>query len=293
MRAWPWQSPPSPARRFRCHDGARFDDVVFQLPERRPDLEGVLVDKAGQPVSFGYLDLRPLDPDGIGQQERADAAGHWQVYSMPRGRYRVVAHADGRGTVDTQVVSPRDGIRLELGGTGRLEGTVPRLPSGSFQIALERCGDGPGVILLLQAPRLVTVTGGRFAVDGLPACDLTFSAVWRGRAVSQRATIPAGGAARVELTLGEPRAKTVRGVVRDASGQPAGGAVVTVVRSDDDSAASATVADAAGRFAIKAFSGANLRAAAGGKLGFATVGGASIDTEQLDIALDDDDHDKR
>ena len=293
LRAWPWRSPPSPPRRFRCRDGARFDDVVFQLPERRPDLEGVLVDKAGQPVAFGYLDLRPLDPDGIGQQERADAAGRWQVYSMPRGRYRVLAHADGRGVVDTTVVSPRDGIRLELGGTGRLEGTAPRLASGSFEIALERCGDGAATIVLPQSPRLVTVAGGRFTLDGVPACDLTFSALWRGRAVSQRAVIPAGGAARIDLALGEPRAKTVRGVVRDTAGQPVGGAVVTVVRSDEDGAPAATVADAAGGFAIKAFSGANLRASAAGKLGFATVGGANIDTEQLDIALDDGDGDKR
>lgn len=285
LRAWPWRSPPSPARRFRCRDGARFTDVVFQLPDRRPDLEGVLVDKAGRPVAFGYLDLRPLDPGGIGQQERADADGRWQVYSMPPGRYRVIAHADGRGVADTTVVSPRDGIRLELGGTGRLEGTTPRLASGSFEIALERCGDDPAAIALPQLPRLVTVTGGRFSIDDLPACDLTFSALWRGRGASQRVVIPAGGRAQIELGLGEPRAKTVRGVVRDAAGQPAGGAVVTLVRPDEDGPPVATVADAAGGFTIKAFAGASLRAAAGGKVGVARVGGANIDAEQVDIVL--------
>lgn len=285
LRAWPWRSPPSAVRRFRCRDGARFTDVVFQIPDRRPDLEGLLVDKAGRPVAFGYLDLRPLDPGGIGQQERADAEGRWQVYSMPPGRYRVIAHADGRGVADTTVVSPRDGIRIELGGTGRLEGTTPRLASGSFEIALERCGDGAAAIPLPQLPRLVTVAGGRFSIDDLPACDLTFSALWRGRGSSQRAVIPAGGRAQIELALGEPRAKTVRGVVRDAAGQPVGGAVVTVVRPDDVSPPAATVADASGAFTIKAFAGASLRAAAGGKVGLARVGGASIDAEQVDIVL--------
>jgi len=287
LRAWPWKAPPSGSRRFHCHDGARFDDVVFQLTDRHPDLEGVLVDRAGQPVGFGYVDIRPIDPGSIAQQERADATGHWQVYSMPPGNYRILASVDGRGVANTRVVSPRDGIRLQLGGTGRLEGTTPRLASGSFELALDHCGDGAEQIALSQSPRLVTVTGGRFAVDDLPACDLTFSAILRGKVASQRATIPTGGAARIELALGEPRSKTVRGVVRDPAGQPIAGAVVTIVRSDGDGPGAATVADGDGAFTIKAFSGASLRASGGGKLGFATVGGADVDAEQVDIVLDD------
>jgi hypothetical protein len=54
----------------------------------------------------------------------------------------------------------------------------------------------------------VTVTGGRFAVDDLPACELSFSAIWRGRPVAQHASVPAGGTARLELPIGEPRDKT-------------------------------------------------------------------------------------
>jgi hypothetical protein len=287
LRAWPWRAPPSSSQRFHCRSGARFDNVVFVLPEDRPDLEGVLVDRAGQPVGFGYVDLRPLDIGGIAQQERADAAGRWQVYSMPPGSYRVLAYAEGRGVANTAVRSPRDGIRIQLGGTGRLEGTTPRLASGSFELALDHCGDDGAPIPLPQSPRLVTVTGGRFVVDDLPACELTFSAIWRGRVASQHATIPPGGAARVELALGEPRRKTVRGVVRDPAGQPVAGAVVTVARSNDQGPAAATVADGDGAFTIKASSGASLRASGGGKLGFATVGGANVDAEQVDIVLDD------
>jgi len=81
LRAWPWKSPPSPSRRFTCTDGARFD-VVFTLPDRGPDIEGVLVDATGAPVPFGHIDLAPLD-GGIAQQERTDGSGRWAVLSMP------------------------------------------------------------------------------------------------------------------------------------------------------------------------------------------------------------------
>lgn len=287
LRAWPWKSPPSAGRRFHCRDGARFDDVVFQLPDEHPDLEGVLVDRAGQPVRFGYLDFRPLDIGGVAQQERTDGAGRWQVFSVPPGAYRVAGHAAGRGIVDARVVSPRAGIRLQLGGTGRLEGATPRLASGSFELALDHCGDDAAQLALPQSPRIVAVTGGRFAIDDLPACALTFQAIWRGRASSQQVAIPAGGVARIELALGEPRGKTVRGVVRDTAGNPVGGAVLSVVRPDDEGPASTAIADGAGAFTIKAFSGASLRASAAGKVGFATVGGANVDAEQLDVVLDE------
>src|SRR5207302_7105579 len=116
-------------------------DVVFRLPDNGPDIAGVLVDHAGEPVGFAFIDFAPLDRAGIAQQERTDATGHWEVYNMPPGRYRAVAHVDGRGIITQTVVSPRDGVRLELGGTGRLEGTTTRLASGSFEMLLGSCVD--------------------------------------------------------------------------------------------------------------------------------------------------------
>jgi hypothetical protein len=291
LRAWPWKSPPSLTRRFACRDGARFDDVVFQLTERRPDLEGVLVDRTGQPLGYSFIDLRPLDPGGVGQQERTDASGHWEVYSVPPGRYRVVAEAERRGVASTVIVSPRDGVRLELGGTGRLEGTTPRLASGSFELVLERCGDGAEIIPLPQSRRLVTVAGGRFAVDDLPACELSFAAVWRDHAIAQHVAIPAGGVAQLELNLGEPREKTVHGTVRDTAGKPIAGAVVTALRTDDQAGldAATTRTNDAGAFTIKAFSGASLTATARGRVGGAMVGGANVDAEQVDLVIEDAD----
>lgn len=285
IRAWPWMSPPSPGRRFTCRDGARFDDVVFQLPDRHPDIEGVLVDRAGEPVGFAYIDLAPLDPGGIAQQERSDATGRWAVYSMPPGRYRVSAQAEGRGVTIATVVAPRDGVRLELGGTGRLEGTTTRLASGSFEMTGGSCVDGTGIIPLPQSRRLVTVSGGRFTVEDLPACELTFGVIWHGRVTSQHVTIPGGSTAHIEIDLGPPRAKTVRGVVRDGAGAPLAGAVV--IATYQSKADATTRTDAHGAYTIKTFSGAAVRATLHDRAGFAQVGGANVDAEQVDIVVDD------
>lgn len=284
LRAWPWKAPPSAVQRFRCRDGARFDGVEFALPDRTPDLAGVLVDRAGRPVRFAFLDLRPLDPDGIAQQERTDDAGRWEVHSLPPGRYRIMARAPG-GVVSANVISPRDGIRLELSGTGRLEGATPRLPSGSFELALDSCIAAGQLIPLPQSRRMVTVTGGRFAVDDLPACQLGFSAIWRGRPVAQHAAVPAGGTARIELPIGEPHDKTVHGIVRDAAGRPVAGAAVIAARPDGDAHTTATMTDATGGYTLRASSGATLRASAHGQVGEAQVGGANIDAEQVDLVL--------
>jgi hypothetical protein len=205
IRAWPWKSPPSPGQRFTCRDGARFDNVVFPLTDRRPDLSGALVDATGQPVGLTYVDLRPLDPGGIGQQERTDAAGRWEVYNLPPGRYRVVAQADGRGVTSQTITSPHDDIRLALGGTGRLEGTAT-VASGSFELLIGTCIDGAGMISLPQTRRMVTVTGGRFAIDDLPACELSFGVLWRGRRLAEHVAIPGGGTAHLALDLGQPHA---------------------------------------------------------------------------------------
>lgn len=288
LRAWPWKSPPSPGRRFTCRDGARFDDVVFQLPDRRPDIEGVLVDKAGDPVGFAYVDLAPLDGGGrgIAQQERSDASGRWQVFSMPPGRYRVVAQAEGRGIASAIIVSPRDGVRLELGGTGRLEGSTTRLATGSFELITEACSDATGAVALPQSRRLVTVTGGRFTVDDLPACELAFAVIWRGKVTQQRVAIPGGGTAHIEFDLGAPRAKTVHGVVRDSAGQPVAGAIIT--STYQDKADTVVHSEASGAYTIQTFSGAALRARASRRVGFAQVGGANVDAEQVDLVVVDD-----
>lgn len=202
LRAWPWKSAPSAARTFRCEDGARFDDVVFTLGADPPDLSGLLVDATGAPVPHAYLDLAPLSPGGIGQQERSDDQGRWAVYRVPPGRYRVTAQADGLGVATEVVVAPHAELRLALGGTGRLEGTTHA--TGSLELLLGACRDADGVTGLPPSHRLVAIRDGHFTVDDLPACDLQLAALWHGQTTASHALIPAGGTGHLALDFTPP-----------------------------------------------------------------------------------------
>jgi hypothetical protein len=204
LRAWPWKSPPSPARSFTCRDGARHEGVVFSLPDRGPDLDGLLVDRGGAPVALAYVDLAPLDPGGMAQQERTDEQGRWSVFELPAGRYLVTAYAAGRGVVATTVTVPQIGVRLQLGGTGRIEGRTPQLARGSFELGLLRCDDGEAVIRLPAERRLVTIKDHAFTIEDVPACNLQMITAWRDRDWEGEVEVPAGGAAPLELDLGSP-----------------------------------------------------------------------------------------
>jgi hypothetical protein len=284
LRAWPWKSPPSPSQTFACNDGARHENVVFRLADRRADIEGVLVDKSGGRVPFAFIDLAPLDPGGISQQERTDGEGKWAVFDMPAGRYQITAHAPGRGVVALTVTAPTKDIVLELGGTGRLEGSTALLANGSFELSLQGCDDGTTRVDLPEDRRLVTVTAGRFSLDDVPACNLALLASWHGHPVAAKVTVPLGGTGRVELALGPPRAKTITGIVRDATGSPVSHVVVAARYDDDDVT---TTTDGIGRYTLSTFSGADLTATSGKLSAFATVGMANVDAETVDLALDD------
>lgn len=206
LRAWPWHSPPTEEQTFECADGKRYRDVVFALPLATPDLEGVLADRNDEPVPFAYLDVTPLDLGGIGQQERTDASGRWQVHRLPAGRYAIRAHAAALGAVDKTVRSPDRRVELRLGGVGRLVGTTTVLERGSFQITRMICKERSArSVTRTFDRRLVVVRGGRFEIDDLPACDLEAIVSWRDQHVEIKVTIPADGTATVEIPLGKIR----------------------------------------------------------------------------------------
>ncbi|HWO20411.1 MAG TPA: carboxypeptidase-like regulatory domain-containing protein [Kofleriaceae bacterium] len=253
LRAWPWKSPPSPPRAFSCRDGARHDGVVFTLTDRGPDLDGVLVDRSGAPVPHAFIDLVSLD-GSTGQQERTDENGRWSVFALAAGRYQVTAYAPGRGVLATAISAPQAQVRLALGGTGRIEGRTPRLARGSFELSLQRCHDGEVPVRLPAEHRLVTVIDHAFVVEDVPACDLQLMTTWRGRTAYASAEVPAGGAARVELAVGPPREKVVRGTVTDEVGRPAAG--VSVQGSFEDDPPTSTTTDAAGRYTLHTYGGA-------------------------------------
>lgn len=280
LRAWPWKSPPSNIKSFECRDGARFANVVFELPNRSPDIEGTLVDHDGKPVPFAFVDLQPLGQGGIGQQERTDAQGHWAVYAMPMGDYRVTAAVNGAGVVDQNVPSPQQGVQLRLSGVGKIEGTTSSLANGSFELALTGCGDA---VSLPNASRIVTVTNGRFVVDDVPACEVTVDATWHGHRTIGSASVTAGGTSNLELALGPPHEKSVQGVVKDVTGKPVSGTTVTATL--DEQTASATTDDS-GHYTLKTFSGAQLFAATGDRMAAGQVGFANVNDEVVDLTLD-------
>ena len=286
LRAWPWKSPPSASRTFTCRDGARFTDVVFRLQDKPPDIEGTLADETGAPVPFAFVDFAPQDPGGIGQQERTDAAGHWQVFNMPPGRYRVSASAPGHGVTTSAVLAPKRDVALQLGGVGRIEGTTTLLANGTFELSDVVCADSGRArngIMLAQQHRLVQVVAGRFTIDDVPACTIWAQATWRDQHVRIDVEVPPNASGTVELDLGPPHAKTVHGTVRDDAGRPVVNALVTAAYKSDRNTSTRT--DGTGRYSLQTFSGAAIMADGEGNSGLAPVGMANVDDEEVNVTL--------
>lgn len=285
LRAWPWKSPPSAVKTFACRDGARFEHVVFQLPNQAPDLDGTLVDENGQPVPFAYLDINPTNGGSGGQQERTDAEGHWQVFSMPAGQYMIVAQAPEHGVVHDEVQVPAHGVALKLGGVGRIEGTTTALVNGSFELTLGACVDEQADNASVQLPgqhRVVTVAGGHFIVERVPACTLVGSATWRDQTVPFSAEVATGGTGHVELELGPPHPKHIHGIVRDEANRPVAHAEVSATQGEHQATATT---DAVGRFTMDTFSGANVFANANEVSGYAVVSSSTATDEEIDITV--------
>lgn len=284
LRAWPWHSPPSPARTFECRDGKRFNDVVLRVPEQRPDIAGVIVDANDQPVPLAYIDIQPLDPIVGGQQERSDASGTWHVYDMPPARYRITATAPGHGIVDTMVVAPRRDLRLQLGGTGRIVGATPALVTGSVEVSFLFCGPKDQPLLVAHESRIVPIAGGRFTIERAPACALSLVLRWRDKLIESTVVVDPDRTSYLDLEIGAPREKTVTGTVRDTAGNPVNGARVTAIVRDREAATVRT--DGNGRYTLQTHAGAQLVAGKAEHSGRGTVGRANVETEIVDLVLD-------
>jgi hypothetical protein len=289
LRAWPWMSMPSQPRTFACTEGKVVSDVVFQLPDGKPSLEGLVVDGAGDPIPFAYIDVQPLDDaTAPWQQERADAAGRWHVYELPPGRYEVIATVAGRGIVHQTVVAPHADVRIELAGTGRIEGTTTDLATGSFEAWFDGCqvrrgaGAAAPTVEIAHEPRIVQVRGGRFTIGGVPACPLTMEIRWRGVIERKTVIVDVDRPAHLELDLGTPRTKTVHGVVRDGNGEPVRGVHVTAI---SPVAHATALTDTSGRFAITTYAGAELTAGDGEHVASADIGHANVSDEQVDLVV--------
>ncbi|MCX5745025.1 MAG: carboxypeptidase-like regulatory domain-containing protein [Proteobacteria bacterium] len=261
-------------------------------PDGKPTGDGALETQGPGGQSFGPTGR--IEPDGsfrwVTQLESdTDAEGRWAVYAMPHGRYTLTAQSPERGVVAVAVQSPELGIRVVLGGTGRIEGTTTTLVDGSFTAAFVSCTmpsttNGDAFVETSHQTRLVAVRAGHFEIENVPACNLTFIATFQNQRRSVEIDVPMNGIARTEVDIGPPRAKTVHGRVTRA-GQPVGNArIVTYVDRDEVTATT----DNDGRYTLHTFSRASIAVyegedyRTGGR-----VGGANVDQEEMDFELTD------
>ncbi|MBV8760789.1 MAG: carboxypeptidase regulatory-like domain-containing protein [Deltaproteobacteria bacterium] len=279
LRAWPWKSMPTAAKTFACTNGMHVANVVFKIPGGTPSLTGAVVDASGAPVPFAYLDLTPLDDQGPGLQERADAAGKFTVFDAAPGRYKLVATAAGAGITSDVVIAPKADLRVQLAGTGRIEGTATDLANGSFEVAFESCKLGNDLeVPVAHEPRLVVVHGGRFTIDNVPACPLTLALSWRGVSEHKKVNVDLDKPAALELDVGTPKSKVVMGTVRDDAGRPLAGANIT-------SRLATVQSDKTGRYAIETTSGAELVASNGDATATASASHANVTNELVDLVV--------
>ena len=254
LRAWPWKSPPSQARTFDCHDGARYDDIVFEIPRLASDLGGRVVTASGAPAAGAFVDVTGLSPGTMNQQERADANGEWEVFSLPPGDYSVTVRVPGQGVATARLSAPSRGAVLTLSGTGSLVGSAKGIQDGAFAVEVDCLTDSPSYGETGER-FMAAVHDGLYRIDGLPACQASVLAR-NGAARSRRfdVEIPSGGVVTQDLDLAPPVTTQVRGLDKDGSGRPVAGAVVADL--GDDGARTTTGAD--GRFTLQARAGTTI-----------------------------------
>ncbi|MEZ4399650.1 MAG: carboxypeptidase-like regulatory domain-containing protein [Kofleriaceae bacterium] len=282
LRAWPWASPPSAAQRFECGDGERYADVVLVVPDASPDLSGRVVTADGRPVPFAFVDIRGESPGAESQQERADADGAWAVYALPAGAYRVASVVDGAGVAVAHVAAPAQDVELRMPGEGAVQGEVRGISDGLVTFTVVACSVGDDV-LDASMRRAVRVTDGRYRLDAAPACHLSLQVERGDLRLFVEAAVTPGGVTRLDLDFPDDQPVSVRGVVVDAAGRPAGGATVSASGSGDGAT---TETDAAGRFALVARSGDALVAEGAGGVARAALARHGAPAADLVLTLE-------
>ncbi len=288
LRAWPWKSAPAPAQTVACHDGARHE-LTFVVPDAAPDLVGKIVDASGDAVPMAFVDIYGMSPGTMNQQERGDPDGGWAVFALPPGDYAISAHVPGQGAAWVMATVPGPEVVLRLSGTGSLAGRVEGIDDGTFLLEIGACAIGGGAVGIDHQTILVPVRGGRYRVDGLPACRLSLAVRAGTRYVPGELEVRAGEVVTHDLDVSPPRAKTVRVRVRNPDGSLAAGAMVVAMGADAMAAAPQPMAtDAQGEVTIAAHVGDLVHAFVqdSGAMGSGQVSDAPGDHEDLVVTLE-------
>jgi hypothetical protein len=214
--------------------------VVLKLGEAGSREAGAIsghVLAAGAPVEGALVTARLLarggpgsSEDGVAAQVISDAAGRFTLPGLDAGRYLLGAAREGYTQARATVARPGEEATIELATGGRITGTVRESASGRpiapFRVEVRRGGRGWRLVL-----RGVTVldASGRFEIGDLPAGPLSVSASAPGHLPSPEVdvTVPEGGAAEVDLRLGQGGRVAGR-VIDRVSGQPIPGARATL-----------------------------------------------------------------
>jgi hypothetical protein len=217
LAAWPESAAMSPAQRFACREGARFDGIAFRVPATPADTTGVVLRRDGSPAAGVRV---VAEPRGGGMRHFAvtDGEGRFSMVGLEPRSYTIAATAGDSGNATADLSLPHRDVSLVLSGVTRVEGTAPALGEGSFLLETEESGD----------EILVPVHRGHFAVDGLPA---DFTAIrWRWGLHRGRAAVDLAASRPIDLpVLGPLRKKRVTGLLQ-FHGRAVRGAVVSVER---------------------------------------------------------------
>jgi hypothetical protein len=196
--------------------GAR-ERADFQLSPSSAQLQGQVVNRAGEPVVGAWITVQTASSGGAAV---SDAEGAFEV-GAPRGPVQLTVRASGYGTQSVVAASPSDVGRIELGSGGSIEGRVVRadsaLPVAEAQVSITHLGQPDGVWTTVTADR-----DGAFVFEDL-APD-RYGLVAEGADAMSAAVTPAVVAEGV----------SVRDVIVEVS---VGSAVTGVVRTRGDGAA--------------------------------------------------------